>query len=983
MPPMPSPALRAAGALLLAVVAAAAPAPAQDDPVSRALHAADALAERGRFRDAIALLEREAPALAGVDGWAEHGPRTIGFYRRFVPEEERVEAALAAAAGGRTAALEAWVRDLEAGGYVHVGYAFVDVWRARALAALGAEAYDKVVQRVEAEALQALQLDDVFQADREAEVDGPRVDVPRVVARGAPERRAGARERARADLARLGEARAAVARSERARAARIAAGAGARVGDATLRAADARGFTLARGEADETLGWDEAPAALAVEARARATAPDDAEAQQELLGFALARGGFEVAARAHARARELDRRLPQDHDLVGGLRGRARPFRATQVDAAEGREAVVEWRFAAPVEAADLAPNGVGDVAVVDSALRIRSATMALARVRGAWVERVRVDLAPAALDPPALVGLSGPAARLFVEVGRARARLLVVGADREVEVARADHGGVDRLRVEATLERQGGVERLRARLFLPGPGGEREALSHTLRWTGPVEVLVGGVGREARLTGLTIAGRLAPGWLARAEAAALGEVARTAAGALSPTSDLVPDAAPLPVAYRETSAEDALGLEGVPEAARALVQEGRDLARRGRLDHALRAFEAARDRAPDFAAALYLAGRARLDLGDAPGALERADAAAARVEDFHEAHGLRAAALLRLVRVDEAEAALDQAARLAPASPVLWRVRADLRARRGDRPGAGEAIAVAAALAPDDRDLAAIAARVAAIVEGPAVTHRRAHGSLTLLTDRPGADDAALLADLAALPGQLALALPALARGRSERPRRVVVLEAPAFHRWLAARGVVAGPDDRLFVDGAGGDVIALREPAYLRFRLRRGLTLVWLEEQGLPGLPPWLREALADAFAEPPGGAPSAARLEQLEVLATGWSRRPPLIDVATGLRRPPELALPALERALGWALVARCLAPGARVARFDEGDDALLGEVLDDYLRRLAAPGAGSARLEHAWVQTFHELDLPALEQDLRAASQAMAPQVRWDP
>ncbi|MCO5168150.1 MAG: hypothetical protein M9894_17550, partial [Planctomycetes bacterium] len=752
-----------------------------------------------------------------------------------------------------------------------------------------------------------------------------------------------------------------------------------RVGEATLRAVEARGFTLARGAVEETLGWDEAPPALAVEARARATDPDDAEAQRDLARFALARGAFEVGARALARSREVDGRSPDDDGLLDRLRLLGRPFRAARVDATEGRDAVVEWRFERAEEAADLAPNGVGDVAVVDSALRVRSATMALARVRGAWVERVRVDLAPAALDPPALVGLSGPAARLFVEVGRARARLLVVGADREVEVARADHGGADRLRVEATVERQGGVERLRARVVVAAAGVEREVLAHALRWTGPVEVLVGGAGREARLTGLTVSGRLAPGWLARAEAAALGEVARAAASALAPAAGRGPDAA-LPVAYRETNAEDPVGLEGVPEAARTLVQEGRDLARRGRLDHALRAFEAARDRAPDFAAALYLSGRARLDLGDAQGALERAEAAAARVEDFHEAHGLRAAALLRLVRVDEAEAALDQAARLAPASPVLWRVRADLRARRGDRPGAGEAIALAAALAPDDRDLAAIAARVGAIVEGPAVTHTRAHDGLTLLTDRPGADDAALLADLAALPGRLAAALPALARARGERPRRLVVLEAGAFHRWLAARGVAAGPDERLFVDGAGGDVIALREPAYLRYRLRRGLTLVWLEEQGLPGLPPWLREALADAFAEPIGSQPSAARLEQLEVLATGASRRPPLIDVATGVRRPPELALPALERALGWAFVARCLTPGARAPRLEEGD-AALADVLDDYLRRLAVPGAGSARLEHAWVETFHALDPRALEQGLQAAVQAIAPQVRW--
>src|SRR5690606_21101755 len=122
-----------------------------------------------------------------------------------------------------TAPLEAWVREVEAGGYKHVGYAFVDRWRARARAALGDAAYQKIVSDLEGEALQAMPLDDVLRGDPDSEVEGPKVTAPVVVARGSAERRARMRAQAEAARALVERARAEVAAVESARALRDAA----------------------------------------------------------------------------------------------------------------------------------------------------------------------------------------------------------------------------------------------------------------------------------------------------------------------------------------------------------------------------------------------------------------------------------------------------------------------------------------------------------------------------------------------------------------------------------------------------------------------------------------------------------------------------------------------------------------------------------------------------------------------------------------
>jgi len=130
-----------------------------------------------------------------------------------------------------------------------------------------------------------------------------------------------------------------------------------------------------------------------------------------------------------------------------------------------------------------------------------------------------------------------------------------------------------------------------------------------------------------------------------------------------------------------------------------ANVTARRDLAviwlERLRPRRALELLDEARRRHPDDAELLYLTGLARLRSGDAEGALAplvRAVEIDPRVR-FGEPYLVAAEALASLDRLEEAEDALDRYTDVSSSSLEGWVRLADVRKRRGDAKGAGEAL--------------------------------------------------------------------------------------------------------------------------------------------------------------------------------------------------------------------------------------------------------------------------------------------------
>lgn len=130
-----------------------------------------------------------------------------------------------------------------------------------------------------------------------------------------------------------------------------------------------------------------------------------------------------------------------------------------------------------------------------------------------------------------------------------------------------------------------------------------------------------------------------------------------------------------------------------------ANVTARRDLAliwlERMRPRRALELLDEARKRHPDDAELLYLTGLARLRSGDAAGALEplvKAVEIDPRVR-FGEPYLVAAEALAALGKLEEAEDALDRYTDVSSSSLQGWVRLADVRRRRGDKKGAGEAL--------------------------------------------------------------------------------------------------------------------------------------------------------------------------------------------------------------------------------------------------------------------------------------------------
>jgi tetratricopeptide (TPR) repeat protein len=243
---------------------------------------------------------------------------------------------------------------------------------------------------------------------------------------------------------------------------------------------------------------------------------------------------------------------------------------------------------------------------------------------------------------------------------------------------------------------------------------------------------------------------------------------------------------------FAVTSAEDEVGLRGVPEGARERLAEARELLRQGDDDLVAQYLQQASSRSDDYAAAHVLHARSLL-ASDPLEALGACDKALEAVAGCYEAHACRAEALRRLGRRDEARVAIVDAIALRADWAPAWITRAWLDLGAGETEAAEHALALAAALAPEDPGVTADARALRAWLAGPPglAPHDHDAEGQTLRVWAPSAADAARAAKQVTairqrcdeLLGRLFPAPP----DAPQTPARVVVFADPAaYTRYL-----------------------------------------------------------------------------------------------------------------------------------------------------------------------------------------------------
>lgn len=971
--------LRALTLVLALLALAPAWARAEDTPqveaeVARRIREVQPLVDRGDFRAAIAALEAAPADVAASEAWAEDGARALSVCRRHLREQERFEAALLAFGAKDERPLVEWIRDVEGEGSPLGALLFVDAWRAKARAALGGERYEKVVEQLRNDELQALDLETPDWPDGPDE--GPPPPPPPPV-RGSAEhtaRLAALREAGRARL----EAVAAAVRS--------------------------------------------------------ADAPAPAARELDQAFAALRQGDLSGGRAALARARALDPRLgPAVEALdLARLERRSQPFRPAGATQLDDGGLQLTWGFDDEDEVRDLAALGDLELRAAGGALRLAhgSAPVPLARVGGRWRGELVVEAVAAVdssllphRDPAPLLAVRGAGGVVVVPLlGDTTPCLLDrTGARRLVRAPQGAQGrrlpGVAAGQ-PVTLRASVGPGRLTLRVE-SGPGASGpDAFVTDVAWVGStLEVLVGSVapGRAA-LDRLTVTGQLDATWLERARVARRVEAVHEAEVALRWP---VP-AQELPAAWGPTTAEDEAGLEGTPQAALAEVAAARAARAAGELRAVQGCLSDALGRDPLCPAALYLSAQLALERDDAEAALGFADRALKAIDGFPEAERVRAAALLALGRSKEACEALERALEANRADPQAWLVVSDLALREGWPCGSDEhtALAFYAAIVdplgdPGKDSPTSRAARLALRL-GPATPELvRAVSTRGDCEDLPGAAltrraQAGERSEprwegvwLHAAPGGGPPAtfpddLPPRLDTDGRTPPRAVVTDEPLRFFHVAARaGLEVDPSACVLEWRQRGSILGLLGAGDGVARAELTERTARLARERSPALPTWAARgeaAVAAAEVLPLLGAIGPEELSgvdlgqrlgadviarrSLELLAVAWSRRTPWFDLVTEARRAIPWELDGIGAAQAWLLVAAAK-DGVVVPGWEAGaPERPLAEVYAAWRAAVTAPGFTSRRLDHAWVSTFHALDTDALDARLEAWARAQA-------
>jgi hypothetical protein len=920
------------------------------------------LAAEGRFALAIELIETCDPALRELG--KDEFPAKLEQFQRGQAVHESFEAALAEGAESRRL-FELILQsenyeldpDLQSLG-------FVQLFQAKARVLLGEQAYEDLVLYGMPKEPAA---DDDADDDDDDEIELLRPQARDIQTRGSEERRQRFAAAAKQAAQRVEEARARSSQRQAETSKRIQAEAARALADerpvevpawrgeaawsGRLVSFKENAFSLQGPEGRRRFTWIDAPPATACDVLERGVAEEDAE------------GTYRLARRA----------------LVGGLFDRAewylRRLKILEPDRPQPDQAALRNPFDDPNEIQDWIEVGPAQLQQRSGELRLAPFTqLGLTYARAVNVgqfQAVTCTVSPAYVSSRVVVGFGDH----YVRCGRDGASLQFWGAEEEVEPDEGTPVDLTRPFVVSLRPRDGVLEvqvRQGPQLLLDttAPSG-REGFY----------LVLGAQGGEIRLKKVRLSGEPVPQWYRRSVDALPFSLERALEEwevRYGPHASAMIDV--LPPSLAKTSAEDEVGLEGVPAAAQAEVKAARRWLERRDYGTAARYLRQAISQGRGgYWAAEYLLALCELEEAAHGDNLEgeriRLERALQGIEDFYEALTTRSTLHLQEGNLAAARADAKRALELRPDYAPAHLALAWVRVQEGDMAGASAAATLASELS-GDLETRRESARIQALREGPSWNEPQRFESdhYVVWTDLPGRGEG-FLRELEELRDLAPRVLPTLQarEGAIRRKGEVFVFARPEdFYRYayrtLGDRGErLAG----VFSPRSGKLLLfeSREGPEQTSLVLRHEATHQWVHSLGL-ALPYWVNEAIATYLAgvreKHRGGFETKDWDEQeITVLLHEEANWLPLFELMTMSPAQFYSGYTYLNYAQAWSFVHYCM----------EGGDPALRTAFLVYLDRHSRGRAGDksgllgVKLEHIYADTFHQLDMNAVEQRWR--------------
>jgi tetratricopeptide (TPR) repeat protein len=509
---------------------------------------------------------------------------------------------------------------------------------------------------------------------------------------------------------------------------------------------------------------------------------------------------------------------------------------------------------------------------------------------------------------------------------------------------------------------------------------GDRDAFTHKIPWDGEFGFVLGCRGQgAARFDDIVGSGKLSQSWVKRTTAAAPNEIARFMnnwQGAREVDAGNNASGGQFPFAFRQTSAEDPVALEGVRGEAIKLVADGRAALAQQQLGQAIDLFRKAYEKDPNYFAAGYL--YSIMALRRDPDDLFRVERALKGVEDFYEAMVLKGDALINLNQVEQSKALLAKALELRPDYPPAYLLKANLFISDGKYVEALNTLELANVLGPGDPFIIQKMGEARALAEGPAWADRKRVTTKEYIVDTDYVDHADRFARvLDAIRARYVEAFPNLVN--PDAPKRaasvLVFNEAEDYYNYseqttndrMTNTGGHFNPRTGqllLFLDATSSAPGALHV-------LQHEAMHQWAHAQQL-ALPYWANEGMAEYI----GGTTVTddGRITERAVInsflkdrlkgMTDW-RASRMRWNAIMTESPQEFysGRVSYKYGQGWAMIHYFMESGDRVTV--EGEERPIKDIFMDYLNKYKAIGLdhksrGGSRLEYVYVDTFHQID-----------------------